>query len=342
MAGAVLKSKNKSVSDHIGELNPQGMKVEPSERKANWNLCLDDLKQLKIVVVIPAYNEERFIGSVVLKARRFTDIVIVVDDGSLDRTSLVAKSGGAIVIEHSENLGKAAALTTAFQEARTHNPDVVVMLDGDGQHMPEEIAQVVTPIIKYQADIVVGSRYLENTSNVPRHRTWGHWIFNILTRLSSGVAVSDSQSGYRAFSPQALNLVYFRSNGFAVESEMQFLAHEHELKLVEVPITIQYLDKPKRPVMQQGFSVLNGMMRLTGQYRPLLFFGVPGLGLLLSGVAWGLVVVNCFTRTHQLAIGYTLICVLLSVFGLIMMSTGFILHSIRGLLCDMLRGYKNN
>ena len=204
MADAGLNSPIESVSVQIGELVSHRIKVEPVEQKASRKISLDDLKLYKIVVVIPAYNEERFIGSVVLKARLFTDLVIVVDDGSPDGTALVAESAGAIVLTHSENKGKASALNTAFQAARVYAPDVVVMLDGDGQHMPEEITQVVTPILNHQADIVVGSRYLENTSTVPRHRTWGHWAFNFLTRLSSGVAVSDSQSGYRASSPQAV------------------------------------------------------------------------------------------------------------------------------------------
>lgn len=296
-----------------------------------------DLSTYKIIALVPAYNEERFIGSVVLKARRYTQTVIVVDDGSTDATAQVAAAAGAVVFRHAANQGKGVALNTGLRLARDHSPDVVVMLDADGQHLPEELALVVAPVLEGRADVVIGSRYLDRSRRVPRHRVWGHLFFNTLTRLASGMACTDSQSGYRAFSPAVLEAVSFRSNGFSVESEMQFIAHENNLRLVEVPVTIQYTDKPKRPVLAHGLAVLNGVFRLVGQYRPLLFFGVPGFVLLLGGVAWGIWVVNIFSRTHILAIGYAMISVFLSVVGLIMMSTGFTLHSIRGLLIDLLQ-----
>jgi hypothetical protein len=98
-----------------------------------------------------------------------------------------------------------------------------VCLDADGQHRPEDLAAVCAPILIGEADLVIGSRYLEHTSQVPRHRIWGHWGFNLITRLASGVTASDSQSGYRAFSPRALTTNGFSSGGFSVESEMQFI-----------------------------------------------------------------------------------------------------------------------
>jgi glycosyltransferase involved in cell wall biosynthesis len=301
-----------------------------------------DLSSFNILALIPAYNEERFIGSVVLKARNYAQTVLVVDDGSSDCTASVAVAAGALVVRHTANQGKGVALNTGLHLARDHSPDVVVMLDADGQHLPEELALVVAPVLSGKADVVIGSRYLEHTSQVPRHRIWGHWAFNALTRLASGTASTDSQSGYRAFSPAALEAISFRSNGFSVESEMQFIAHENGLRLVEVPITIQYTDKPKRPVIQHGLHVLNGVLKLTGQYRPLFSFGLPGLALFLAGLGWGVVVVDRFSRTHTLAVGYALICVLLSVVGLIMCSTAFTLHSIRGLLTDMLKTQGRN
>ena len=220
-----------------------------------------------IVTVIPAFNEERFIGSVVLKAKKLMDVVIVVDDGSTDATAEVAQAAGALVVQHAQNQGKGAALNTGFRKARSFAPDVVVILDADGQHLPEEINKVVTPILTDQADIVVGSRYLEKKCAVPLHRIWGHHFFNFMTNCISGVALTDSQSGFRAFSPHALYAIAFQSNGFSVESEMQILAQEHHLQVVEVPITIRYQDKPKRPVVAHGFMVLNGILQLVGQHR---------------------------------------------------------------------------
>ena len=117
---------------------------------------------------------------------------------------------------------------------------------------------------------------------------------------------------------------------------MQFIAKECGLRLVEVPITIQYNDKPKRPVIAHGLGVLNGLLRLAGQYRPLLFFGVPGFIALLVGIGWGFLVVNIYSRIQTLAVGYAMLSVLLTIIGMLMLSTGIILHSIRGLLLDLL------
>lgn len=290
----------------------------------------------KGVVVIPAYNEERLIGSVILRAKKLADTVIVVDDGSIDATAEIAEAAGAIVTRHARNLGKGAALNTAFQFARKLEPDLVITLDADGQHVPEEILALSEPILTGEADIVVGSRYLEKTSRVPRHRIWGHRFFNIMTGQASGVSLSDSQSGFRAFSRRALEAITFKSNGFAVESEMQFLASERQLKIVEVPITIHYYEKPKRSVMLHGLIVLNGVLHLVGQYRPLLFLGMTGLILILAGVGWAFVVIDIYRETQSIPLGYLFISTALSLGGLFSLFTGIILHSVRGLLLDLM------
>lgn len=289
----------------------------------------------KTVAVIPAYNEERFIGSVVIKACKYADAVIVVDDGSTDATAEIARLAGATVIQHEQNAGKGAALSTGLRKARELNPAVVVLLDADYQHRPREIGKVTAPVLAGLADIVIGSRYLGNGSNTPTHRVWGHRVFNLMTNGASGVAVSDSQSGFRAFSPAALEAVAFHSNGFSVESEMQFIAKAQGLRMAEVPITITYSDKPKRPVLAHGMLVLNGLLRTVGQYRPLLFFGVTGLLITLLSLALGGYVVAVYQQTKTLAVGYSMITVLLAMIGILTFFTGIILHSVRGLVLNV-------
>jgi hypothetical protein len=189
-----------------------------------------------------------------------------------------------------------------------------------------------------QADIVVGSRYLEKKSKVPLHRIWGHIVFNFLTNRVSGVPVTDSQSGFRAFSPLALcTLSSFHSNGFSVESEMQLQAREHSLRVTEVPVTIHYYDKPKRPVVIHGLMVLNGILRLMGQQHPLLFFGLPSAMLLLAGLLWGIRVVGVYGRTQALAVGYALLSMLLFIIGSLGIFAGITLHSTRELILDLVR-----
>jgi len=294
-----------------------------------------DGRSRPIVAVIPAYNEERYIGSVVLKTRKQVDTVIVVDDGSTDLTAEIAEAAGAVVVRHEVKQGKGTALSTGFRRIRELDPAAVVMLDGDGQHLTEEVPQLLAPILRGEADLVIGSRYLQKGSGVPRHRIWGHRAFNLLTRAASGVGASDSQSGFRAFSPRAIECLRFSSDGFSVESEMQFLAKEHNLRLVEAIITANYVEKSKRPVVSHGLMVLNGVLRMVGQYRPLLFFGVPGLVVLLAGIGWGGWVVIIYQRTTQLAMGYALISVLLTTLGSLSLFAGVILHSVRGLLLEL-------
>ena len=138
----------------------------------------------------------------------------------------------------------------------------------------------------------------------------------MMTNRASGLAVTDSQSGFRAFSPAALEAVAFHSNGFSVESEMQFIAKEQGLRLAEVPITITYSDKPKRPVLAHGMLVLNGLLRMVGQYRTLFFFGLGGLLIFLLSLALGGYVVAVYQQTKTLAVGYAMITVLLGVIGI--------------------------
>jgi glycosyltransferase involved in cell wall biosynthesis len=303
----------------------------------------------RVVAVIPAYNEERCIGSVVLRARALVDAVLVVDDGSTDATAQVAAAGGAAVVRHDRNRGKGAALNTGLRAARELGPEAIVLLDADGQHLPCELPAVLAPVLAGEADIAVGSRYIGNGngnghppdpanghgSGVPRHRVAGHWAFTKLTNLASGVPVSDSQSGFRALSRRAVEALNFSSAGFSVESEMQFLARELGLRVVEVPISADYADKPKRPVAAHGLLVLNGVLRLVGQYRPLLFFGLGGLIVLLIGLAWGGWVVHIYRTSRQLAVGYALIAVLLTILGSLSLFAGIILHSVRALLLEL-------
>lgn len=290
----------------------------------------------KVVALIPAHNEARFIGSVVLQALVYAQTVIVVDDGSRDGTGEVAERAGAVVVRHGTNQGKGAALNTGFRTARRLDPDALVVLDGDGQHHPDELTQVLAPILQGEADIVVGSRYLGTTSQVPRHRRVGHRAFNALTNAASGVRVTDSQSGFRAFSRHALAHLSFSSQGFAVESEMQFLARAEHLDVAEVAITISYQDEPKRSVLMHGLNVLNGVLKLMSRYRPFLLFGGLGMVILIIGILWGVWLTSYYSQTGSLPLGHAIICAVLFSTGLIITSTAVTIHSVQALLVQPL------
>ena len=289
----------------------------------------------RVMVGIPAFNEARFIGSVVLQAKRFADLVVVVDDGSTDDTALIAEQAGALVVGHDTNQGKGEALNTLFQAARRYRAATLVLLDGDGQHVTSEIVDLLRPIHAGDADIVVGSRHMAGNRGTPGLRYGGQRLVTWLTNRTSGVDVTDSQSGFRAFSRAAIQSLTFAERGFSVESEMQFLAVEHGLRLCEVPISTVYVDPPKRNVLQHGITVLNGILQLVERARPLLFFGLPGLLLLLAGLGMGAYVVHIYQRVQTLAVGYALISLLLSVVGLLGFSTALILHAIAGYFTDL-------
>jgi len=128
------------------------------------------LSRQEIIAVIPCYNEEKHIGGVVRRVSRFVDRVVVVDDGSSDHTANVAEAAGAVVISHGVNRGKGVAMNTAFQWAKYNGVRAIVLLDGDGQHNPDEIPLVLAPVLQGEADVVVGSRFLGAASRIPGYR----------------------------------------------------------------------------------------------------------------------------------------------------------------------------
>lgn len=281
-----------------------------------------------VVVVIPAFDEERFIASVVLQAMPYAERVIVVDDGSRDRTADLAEAAGAVVIRQPENRGKAAALNAGFAHARTLHPRVVVCLDGDAQHEPAEVPTLVAPILAGEADVVVGSRFLETKSDIPAWRQVGQHTLTALTNNMSGLHLTDSQSGFRAFSPTAVDLLRFTSQGLSVESEMQFLLGPAGLRVTEVPISVRYQDGNKRNPVVHGLQVVDAMITLVARRRPLLFFSLPGALLATAGMVIGLNVILTMSRTGTLLVGSTVLTTLLILVGLLMGVSGVILHSV--------------
>lgn len=227
-------------------------------------------RSCRTVAAIPAYNEEASICSVVVEARHYVDSVIVIDDGSSDHTARLADGAGATVIRHDRNRGKAAGIMTAFRAAAERQADVLVLLDGDGQHDPQEIPRLVTPLLAGEADVVVGSRFLEIKNPIPYYRTIGQRTLNLATALGSGRRCSDSQSGYRALNRRAYSAITLQEtflHGLAVESEMQFEIAAAGLRLAEVPILVRYDEKARRSPIKHGFGVLYRVLAITARRR---------------------------------------------------------------------------
>ncbi|WP_288975991.1 glycosyltransferase family 2 protein [Methanosphaera stadtmanae] len=263
----------------------------------------------KVAVLLPAYNEEVSIASMILLSLQYADEVIVIDDGSSDRTSEVSRLAGATVLSHTTNKGKGAALKTGFKYAQDY--DIIVTIDADGQHNPSEIPDVIKPIMEDRADIVNGSRYIAGKdTTTPTYRRVGQTVLDNATYLASGVKLTDTQSGFRAFSSKSIEYFNFDPNGFGIESDMLIEASVNKLRIVEVEITVRYdvnttTDNP----IVQGFSVLMRILELMRFNRPLYFYGISGSIVLFLGILIILTVkASLFTNNIYIsAIGYFIV-----------------------------------
>lgn len=194
-----------------------------------------------IVAVIPAFNEEGQIADVVRRSSGFADRVVVVNDGSADRTGEIARMAGATVVEHAINRGLGATLGTGIAAARKLGGEVIITLDADGQHNPEEIPLFVEAI-RGGKDAVLGSRMIEFKGNMPAIRRAYQRVGNVLTYLLFGLLVTDSQSGFRAFSGSAADVLEIRTDRMEVSSEIVSEIQRHKFDWGEVPITAIYTE----------------------------------------------------------------------------------------------------
>jgi glycosyltransferase involved in cell wall biosynthesis len=301
-------------------MNPESIASESKQRMP------------KIVAAIPCFNEARFIGSVVVRAKKFVDSVIVIDDGSTDATAEIAWAAGADVYQHGRNQGYGAAIRSAIEKGRQLNADILVIIDGDGQHDSSDIPEVVKPIIEGKADVVVGSRFLGTGKKPPMFRRVGQRILTIATNVGSKQVVSDSQSGFRAYSSKALKALNLTEDGMSVSSEMQFAISKSGLTVAEMPINVSYLEKAKRNPVGHGVGVLSRVIVLISLRQPLLLLGLPGLAFMAGGLFLGIRVLLRYDEFGQLAVGNAFGAVLLILVGLLTLFTALMLQAMKELM----------
>jgi glycosyltransferase involved in cell wall biosynthesis len=287
-------------------------------------------------VAIPAYNEEVAIGSVVLRSLKYADEVIVVDDGSKDNTAEVARLAGARVITHEKNGGYGAAIKTCFKIAQEASSDIMVIIDADGQHNPDDIPALVTEMMRSRSDIVIGSRFVNGNGKkqkIPAYRKVGMHVLDTATEIGSGYHITDSQSGFRIYSKNAIHNIDLNNNGMAVGSEILIQAADTKLKITEVPIKVRYdieNTSSENPITH-GLSVLSNIIGLISQKRPLLFFCVPGALLILAGAIFGIAALNAFNLTRNISVIYTVGGAIFVMIGMFSIFTGLILSSIQNI-----------
>lgn len=291
---------------------------------------MDNKSNITTLAIIPCYNEAATIGSMVIKAKRHVDKVLVVDDGSIDDTANIAKAAGAHVILHKKNYGKSIAIKTGFKYASEHGFDYVITIDGDGQHNPDEIPLVLGNLMNNGHDITVGYRSGSNTE-MPRWRKVGKRVLDYSTSLGNGGYVTDSQNGFRAFNKRAVTCLIPELNGdaFSVESEQLIKAHKLGLGVTHTNVTCRYKDLKKtssKNPTSHGFSVLTQVIWLVAEKRPLLFLSLPGFILVIFGLLLGFQTLKVYNETHLFLLPQALIVSCLLIIGVIAMFMGLMLN----------------
>lgn len=281
-----------------------------------------------ITAILPAYNEQISIGSIIIGTSRYADRVIVVDDGSTDKTAEIAEIAGAEVIKHPGNRGKGAALKTGFNAVI--DTDVIVTIDADGQNNPLEIPRLVAPIVNGEADLVNGSRYIDGgEKNTPTYRRVGQSVLDIATNINGKTHITDSQSGFRAFAAHTVPVFRFHQTGFGIESEMLTEASKAGLRIKEVKIGVRYdVANNKRNPISHGVTVLVKIIHDMEFNRPLYYFTVPGLVLIIIGLVAGLVFFGQYLGGHYRSLAPTVVAGLIAIAGIFVSFTGIILDTL--------------
>lgn len=308
--------------------------VEVEDRKAAVeNVVVTSVKPF-VVVGIPAFDEEKTIARVVVRAQDHADKVVVCDDGSSDLTAEIAERLGADVIKHEGNMGYGAAIQSLFKRALELDADVLVTLDADGQHDANEVPNVVKPIVEGKADVVVGSRFTDKrlTNAMSWHRRAG---IKFLTKLANGNSrrnnVSDGQSGFRAYSRKALENLLIFEDGMGVSAEILLNARKQGLKVEEVASSCSYDNAVKTSThnpVRQGFSVAASIVKLVVEDKPLTLLGLPGMACLVAGAFFGVWMLQIYGEKKVIETNVALASIGFIMVGFFCLSTAITLYAI--------------
>ena len=249
--------------------------------------------KIKLVILVPAYNEEELIGQTIMQIpRKILGVskveVLVVDDGSTDKTVDIALNAGIDkIVSHNQNLGVGASFMTGVRNAISMNADILVTLDADSQFNSKQIPELILPIMKKQLDVVIGSRFLRKTPSMPKIKMIGNKIFAKIVSLVISQKLSDTQTGFRAYSKEILLLVSV-VNEFTYTQEVLIDLKFKGARIGEIPVDVKYDDKRKSRVVKNIFNysvnALSIILKSFITHRPLMAFGLLGIFLCGSGV----------------------------------------------------------
>ena len=284
---------------------------------------------MKITIGIPAYNEEKNIASIIVKLKKISDSIIVCDDGSSDLTGKISEDLGVIVITHEKNKGYGAAINSIFKKCNEINTDVLGTFDADGQHRIDDLEKVLEPIRNNVADIVIGSRFLDDESDVPGYRKIGIKIITQVTNTSIKQKLTDSQSGFRAYNKEVLSQINPSDIGMGISTEILIKASTKGLRISEVPIKITYSgDTSTHNPVIHGTSVLISTIKFTSIEHPLKFYGIPSIIFLVIGSIFSYFTISFYAEVGRLNPNLALISIGMIVIGIVLLISAILLFSL--------------
>ena len=284
-----------------------------------------------ILACIPAFNEASKISEVVADAKKYVNEVVVCDDGSTDSTASAAENSGAYVIKHHTNEGKGSAMKSLFKYALRSQADVIVTIDGDGQFLPKEMEKLCKPIISGVSDVVIGYRFDDNDKEIPSYRKIGNKFLDQLSNVSVNVSLRDTQSGFRAYSKDAIKKITFSTNGFGADAEILINAAKNGLRISEEKVTVLYnvgsKTSTKNPIIH-GTEVASSLIEQILIRNPFRYLGLPGIIFIILGIITSAYLITTFNETRYFSIPFTLLSSSFLIFGTMLLLFSGVLFSV--------------
>ena len=285
---------------------------------------------MKVTIGIPAFNEEKNIAKIIVKLKKIYDEIIVCNDGSTDLTGEIAENLGAIVINHKQNLGYGAGINSILKKSKEIGTDILVTFDADGQHKVEDVKKVIEPIKNGDADLVIGSRFLSKTKEkIPGYRKIGINIITKVTNAGLKKKITDSQSGFRAYSKDLISKLDISDMGMGISTEILIKTNSLGFRIAEIPITILYEGKTstQNPI-SHGTSVLFSTIKYTSIEHPLKFYGIPSLIFFVIGLSFTFLSIDYYMEVGRINPNVTIVAAGTTAIAVILLVASVLFYSL--------------
>ena len=285
---------------------------------------------MKVTSGIPAFNEEKNIAKMIVKLKKIYDEIIVCNDGSTDLTGEIAENLGVIVINHKQNLGYGAGINSIIKKSKEIDTDILVTFDADGQHKVEDVKKVIEPIKNGDADLVIGSRFLSKTKEkIPEYRKIGINIITKVTNAGLKKKITDSQSGFRAYSKDLISKLDISDMGMGISTEILIKTNSLGFRIAEIPITILYEGKTstQNPI-SHGTSVLFSTIKYTSIEHPLKFYGIPSLIFFVIGLSFTFLSIDYYMEVGRINPNVTIVAAGTTAIAVILLVASVLFYSL--------------